>query len=201
MAFFSQLSNHQKELESSTKDEDQKMASCLKFLIDYIAKEYDSLLQKIQELISSGEMTFDLLWSLIIPRTVVFITCPTTSEPRAVRVKKMVQQQDSQGNVWWSLRCEYLEVNEESRAPEDRFGMAEMTQSISGFSGVVKIHELSIFPLEWHPQSDTIRATLIKRARKWIQHDGTHHVQYTGLGYNGGRKYQVCQNICILISF
>jgi len=199
VAFFPQLKKHQEELEPIFNDEARAMASCLKLLNDYIAQEHETSLLKIRELLSYGEITFELIWALIIPGTVVFMTCPTTSEPRAVRVKTIAKVM-MPGGVMWNLSCEYMEVNEKNRTPENRFGLADIATSIPGFTGVVKIQDLPVFPLDWHPQKDTIKATLITRARKWIQYDGTHYVQYTGLAYNSKfrTKLQVYPNLFLL---
>jgi hypothetical protein len=58
-----------------------------------------------------------------------------------------------------------------------------MTLEIPQFDGVVKIAELSAYPIDWHPSVDEVRAQLIRRGRKWIDLSGVHHKRYMGVAY------------------
>ena len=171
------------------------MGSYLGLLNNFIAKEHAQILEKIRELTSCGEITYELLWGLIIPRTVIFMTCPTTSEPRAARVQSMRLIHQMDGSSFWRLACEYIDVNDDSDSdkdhPQDQFGLADISLTISSFSGIMKICDLSVFPVDRHPQRDAVKRLLIERGRKWVAYNGKYHIQYNGLGYRNGTAYQV----------
>ena len=59
----------------------------LQHLVDYLSMAYDGTLSTLATLLSHGEISFDLLWALFVPsKTTLYMLCPTTNEPRAVRL-------------------------------------------------------------------------------------------------------------------
>ena len=50
-------------------------------------KNYRQTLARIASLVSHGEITFDLLYAILVPGTVIVRRCPTTRETRAVLVR------------------------------------------------------------------------------------------------------------------
>lgn len=74
----------------------------LTHLIDYLTTTHASKLSSLASLLAHDEITFDLLWALYVPRkTVLYILCPVTDEPRAVRLThaELCQKIDPQGTV------------------------------------------------------------------------------------------------------
>ena len=152
-------------------------------MIDFLETEYASTLHKIANLVDHGEITFDLLWAIFLPQSVVFTSCHTTSEPRALRLQGISRCTGLFETPYWSLTCQYLEANEKFPSVGQQFRLASMTLEIPQFDGVVKIAELSAYPIDWHPRVDEVRAQLIRRGRKWIELTGVHHKRYTGVAY------------------
>lgn len=57
------------------------------YLLSYLTTTYATTLDTLNSLVSHGEIIFDLLWALFVPsKTILYIRCPTTNEPRAVRL-------------------------------------------------------------------------------------------------------------------
>ncbi len=68
----------------------------LQHLLDYLTAEYASELESLSSLLDNGEITFDLLWALYVPKkTILHVICPTTSEPRACRLVQAEKCQKS----------------------------------------------------------------------------------------------------------
>ena len=63
------------------------------------------------------------------------------------------------------------------------FGRAEHRVGLPYFEGTIKIHELRIYPLQYHPQSEKVKEILVARGRKWASLSGIHHMQYKGTGF------------------
>jgi hypothetical protein len=185
LAFLPRLKNYQstlgsEEISGSSACDDKKH---LNLLIEFLETEYAPTLRKIANLVTHGEITFDLLWAILLPQSVIFTSCHTTSEPRAVRLRR-ISQYTGMFSSYWNLDCEYFEASEEFASTGQQFGLATMKLEIPKFDGVVKIAELSAYPIEMHPSADEVRAKLIRRGRKWVELSGVHHKQYTGVAYH-----------------
>jgi hypothetical protein len=171
----------------------------LGLLIEFIRTEYASEIKRIDILLSHGEITFDYLWAILIPNKEYYTTDSRTGQPRAV-ILKWATQQCSQSGPYFDLDCEYLESYGNSprnrkqgvKESDRKFGRAQMSNIIWGFQGAVKIHNLNIFPMEYHPRVDEVREQLIQRGKKWASYDGMHHVSYQGIAFQnemyGGKK-------------
>lgn len=185
ITFFPQLREYQEDLrlESHSADRD-KTAEHLSFLINFLKEEHTATLQKIDNFISHNEITFDLLWAIFIPHQIIFTSCKTTSEPRAVRLQTISLRKDFMTNApSWRLRCEYIDANDDLAFLGQRYGLATMELEIPHFDGVVKITELAAYPMKWHPDLKDVQEKLIKRGCKWLELTGVHHMHYNGVAY------------------
>lgn len=190
---------HFEELEAKAEEGDVKVKQ-LGLLLDFLRNEYGSELDQLASLLEHDEITFDLLWAILIPNKEYYTTDTRTGQPRAVVLKWATQQCSQATGPYFDLDCEYLESF--GNAPDDKsrskkqhskkYGRAKYTGTIYGFQGAVKITSLSIFPMEFHPRIEEARKLLINRGRKWAAHDGKHHVSYSGIAFQntqfGGTK-------------
>ena len=196
MTFYPALCEHLEELQQETikKEEGKPYAvDQLALLLDFVKTEYATILARIDSLLEHGEITFDLLWAILLPDIEYFTLDPKCGQPRAVTLKWATEEYGEMG-PYYSLDCEYIEAfgNQPEttldgenipRSDKKRFGRAKMTSIIMGFQGAIKIHQLRTFPLDYHPKKDEVRARLIERGRKWAAHDGIHHKHYNGIAF------------------
>ena len=181
------------------------MLKSLGVLLAHMRKHYKQTLARIASLVGNQEITFDLLYAILLPGTVIIRRCPVTRETRALKLLASYQCTNGCGQKYWSLDCEYLEfaTGEDEDAEQDigwgdntaqpvRFGMLDAGAQIHGFDGVEKICSLSAYPIEFFPNPAALKAMLLERARKWVSLCGVHHVYYQG---NTGRYEWVSGNL------
>jgi hypothetical protein len=153
-------------------------------MIDFLHKEHASTLEKIKALTSNGEITFDLLWAVFLPGLILYTCCSVTSEPRAFRLREIKRScRPPLGTPYWELTCEYVDACDDSTPFCVKCKVATKVLEIDIFDGVHKIHELAVYPIEWHPNSKHIQEQLINRGRKWVTFHGVHHLFYDGTAY------------------
>lgn len=132
----------------------------LTFLLTFLRTEYAALLSELTTHLEHGEITYDHLWAVYVPRKLLFALCPVTGEPRAVRLVTSVIHHNGQ-----SLAVEYVEHN--ARAGP-QFGFAALDGIwIPEFTGVAKIADLPAYPFKFLPDAEGVRERLIARGRKW----------------------------------
>lgn len=165
-------------------DEELKALEHLEFLINFISKEYSGMVNEINAYLLRGEITYDLLWALLLPQTPLYTECLITGEPRIVWLQNAVLQLGS-----YALQTEAVEYNSGYHMPEKhgletKFGIADIKISpIFAFDGAVKINNLPSYPLEYHTNPDRLGEKLLSRGMKWVSLLGMHHMHYTGNAY------------------
>jgi hypothetical protein len=186
LAFLPQLEEYRKDLHLNSHSADNEAAEHLSFLIKFLKADHTATLQKINNFISHAEITFDLLWAIFIPHQIIFTSCKTTSEPRAVRLRTISLRKRIKFMIeepYWQLCCEYIDENVDFAFPGQQYKLATIELEISHFDGVVKIAELVAYPIRWHPDHKDIRDKLFERGRRWLELTGVHHMHYNGMAY------------------
>lgn len=165
-------------------DEELKALEHLEFLINFIGEEYSGMVNEINTYLLRGEITFDLLWAILLPQTPIYTECLITGEPRIVWLQNAVLQLGS-----YALQTQAIEYNSRNHMPENlnlepKFGIADVKISpIFAFDGAVKINNLPSYPLEYHTNPDRLREKLLLRGMKWVSLLGMHHMYYSGNAY------------------
>jgi hypothetical protein len=149
----------------------------LKLLIQYLTNHYDMTLKRFNALLQEGKISFDLLWILFQPNTLVYTACPGSDQPRCLKFDSGQMEQSSQGEHFFKLDCRYLDYDGKV------FGEVETTLAVAEFRGVKKINTLDVFPLQYHEQVEKLKDALITYGRKFISLIGVHHRSYKGIAF------------------
>ncbi|RPD60635.1 P-loop containing nucleoside triphosphate hydrolase protein [Lentinus tigrinus ALCF2SS1-6] len=117
LAFFPQFEQYERALRSKTRTpEEEHVLATLTILLDYLRKDYRATLAKIASLKASGEITFELLYAILVPRTILITECPVTGEPRALQLLSANKIENSMCSLY-SLLCENIDSTEEGAHP------------------------------------------------------------------------------------
>lgn len=141
-------------------------------LIKHLEESYAPVIEQLNVLRGSQKITWDLIWALFKPGTLMFATCPSTGLPRCLRYdyleKKTIRGHESLEVHGWYLDYDGHSLNESTE-----------TLHIGSFRGTKQIHSLSVYPLNYHKDSST-RSRLVRNGRRFISLMGKHHRQYCG---------------------
>ncbi|KAI0340295.1 P-loop containing nucleoside triphosphate hydrolase protein [Trametopsis cervina] len=179
-------------------------------LIDYLNRDYKSTIATFKRLTSHGEITFELVNMLMVPRSILYTTCPVTGEPRAVELIS-VNKTSTMGGYFYDMRCESVDavdgdfngswgvehsINAEVRKASSghAFGRVQSRVIIAPFPGTIKISTLDAYPVQHHANETELRAKLVARGKKWASLRGIHHMHYNGtaafaVGQGSAKKY------------
>lgn len=202
IAFLPQLEAYVAELKGkkSRSLEDNFVSSALGVLIDYISRDYRGTIAKIKNLTSHGEITFDLLYAVMVPRTILVTECPNTGEPRALQLVSATKVK-TMGVGFYDLLCEGVDAVDHTNNgnPNDwsannntnsldqevnnaglgkSFGRVQNRVIIAPFKGTVPINSLDAYPFKYHTNEEALRKKLLARGEKWVGLKGIHHMQY-----------------------
>ncbi|KAI0325259.1 P-loop containing nucleoside triphosphate hydrolase protein [Cubamyces sp. BRFM 1775] len=94
-------------------------------LTEYLRKDYRATLAKVANLVAHHEVTFDTLFAIFIPRTMVMTECPITGEPRAFRLLSATRMTDAKSlPSYYDLVCESIDLFSDEVKSTSGYGVA-----------------------------------------------------------------------------
>ncbi|KAJ7812430.1 P-loop containing nucleoside triphosphate hydrolase protein [Mycena olivaceomarginata] len=163
-------------------EEEMYVLTSVNSLLSFLAAEYRSTLAQIERLTAHGEITFDLLYGIFVPRSLVVTRCATTGlerlwELRSLELKHVGIQKPS----IYRLVLEGIDLVNHRLKQTVGVGRVFTQMDISHFTGVERIDSLDVFPLLFHAAAGQLREAVARRADKWFNLVGVHHCQYSGI--------------------
>jgi hypothetical protein len=154
--------------------------TCLKhldLLVDFIKSTYKSTAQRLFSLLGNDEITYDLLWAVFKPNSMVYTTCFGTGKPRCVTYDGGEEKETSHGVKYYNMECRYLDYDGQV------FGEASIDLAIVKFRGKKRISTLKAFPLQYHPDESVAKADIVECGRKFVSMLGAHHRHCRGTAF------------------
>ena len=145
----------------------------LGLLIEHLDEEYESTTNQLNSLLAHRKITYDLLWALFKPGTLMYMTCPSTGLPQCIRYSFGKETNTIRMSDCFEVQGQYLDYDGEV------FGEATETLQLEMFHGARRIENLPIYPLEFHPDPN-VWSRLVLADQKFVSLVGCHHRQYEG---------------------
>jgi hypothetical protein len=160
-------------------------AKHLRIMVKYLDKDFSETKKNLYPLLENGMITFDLLWALYKPNSIAYsATYGDQEEPRAFKIDFATKESHFMRGQWYTVEGRYLEYDGKT------FGMGTTHSEISSFQGVRKIASLDCYPLQYHKESEKLKAQLIERGKHFVSLQGMNYRHHKGMAY-AKRKKQV----------
>ena len=159
-------------------EEDKYVLASVEVLIEYLHKDWRRTIATIRNLTSHGEISYEFLYAVFVPRTIVITRCPSTNELRALEVIAASQVVTMSG-AFMDLTLESVDMVDE-HDNTTRFGRVRSRVTIPMFKGTVPINSLDAYPIKYHPTPIELHKVLLDRGRRWAALSEVHHVHYKG---------------------
>ncbi|KAJ6785835.1 hypothetical protein PWT90_09167 [Aphanocladium album] len=158
----------------------------LKVLLKYLRKDYAEIKRQVDSLLRNGLITFELLWAIWKPKSLVYTTTyGNDDEPRVFRVESVERHANMQKGEFFHIEGKYFEYDGKN------FGHGSIAEEIGSFRGARKITSLPCYPLRFHRDESGVRAKLIERGKKFVALRGVHYKSYSGMAYLKSKKHGV----------
>ena len=167
--FFYRWDRFKKQIEE---EHDDLVLKHIRLLQSVISKEIQPHLDKRQELLDNGLVTFNYLWALFEPDAVVYKQ--TDGQDRLYKLVDSSYRKSS-GSEILNLTCRYIDCDGAA------FGYVTTSLTLNDFDGIKPISELSVIPIHLHSQIRNILERLWKRGRSFAKLNGFHYKSYSGL--------------------
>ena len=153
-------------------ENDDTVLEHIKLLQSVISSEIEPHLEKKQDLLDNGLVTFDYLWAIFEPDAVIY-----TQSDGQDRLYRLVKSEYHKIGcmMLFGLTCRYIDCDGVA------FGYVTTNLTLSDFNGIKPISELSIMPISLHSHSGEILEKLKKRGKCFEELNGFHYKSYSGL--------------------
>jgi hypothetical protein len=181
LTFLPNFEIYRRDLKAKTdaSEEDGHVIASVDVLIEYLRRDYRQTITTIENLTAHGEITFDLLHLVMVPRSTVVTSCPVTGELRALQLASLAKTPTPCG-MMYTLICEGIDANDSEDSKSPVFFRTQTRILMPEFDGTVKITSLDAYPIQYHPQEAELRRSLVARGLKWSKLTGIHHMNYKG---------------------
>lgn len=136
----------------------------VKLLVEYLHVDYAPIKATLFPLLAKSMITFDLLWAIMKPNTVIYTTCAGSNEPRAFKLEHAHLESSFMRGKWWSIEGKYLEYDgqagpniEAGAEGVGGFGWGTVMVDIDSFKSTRKIGSLACYPFEFRKDKETMR--------------------------------------------
>lgn len=166
------LFHYRKEIEAAgSKFEQGSEASAhYNVLIEWINDHFKETIAETENLLERGLVTFEHLWTIFRPGSLVYGT--VFGKPRAFEVRSYASSCRPKGLYVYG---DYVDFD------GDDFGKRSMNRFIPAFFGSRAIQELPTFPLSWHKNQTAMEKLLIERGRQFEQQTSYKFYCYNGI--------------------
>ncbi len=155
-----------------TEEKDDLVLEHIRLLQNVISGEIQPHLDKRQELLDNGLVTFDYLWALFEPDAVIYKQ--SDGQDRLYKLVESSYRKD-RDSVFFSLTCRYIDCDGVA------FGYVTTSLALRNFDGIKPTSELSIMPIRLHSQISEIWERLKKRGKSFVELNGFHYKSYSGM--------------------
>ncbi|TVY84619.1 putative AAA domain-containing protein [Lachnellula suecica] len=152
----------EQEKESSAQEE--ILVADLKTALLFTEEEHGSAIADISTLLPAQECTWDLLWALFKPSSLVFHFHKYTQQPSLLLFRCMRKKTHQDGTIYWGVDCDVIADS------GVRFGLARYPENIEidQFEGARKIRDLYVVPLQFMEGESELRSFLGERGRRYV---------------------------------
>lgn len=176
--------------------EEKNLVDAIDVLISYFLKDYRTTIASIKNLTAHGEITFELLYAILVPRSTMLARNTVTNELQALQLYSSALVVEN-GTPFYNIVLEAIDVDDSEVSRINGYRRIQTRAIIPYFDGTLKITSLDVYPLSYHPDHEDLRQTLLERGKKWVKYAaGIHHLYYEGTGAvrieGKVLKYNVC---------
>ena len=169
-------------------------------LLSTIASDFRVTLSKIDRLIGHGEINFDTLFAILVPRTIMVGRCAITGLPRLFELASWTRM-TVEGKPVFQLNLESIDLVDRPVTQSVVVARVQTTVLIRSIKGTIKINTMDVYPIQFHPDINGLKESIRTRAKKWVDLIGMHHKQYEDIAAIKYGEKVVKHNVCIFISY
>ncbi|KAK7039849.1 AAA domain-containing protein [Favolaschia claudopus] len=157
------------------------LASSTALLLAFLATDYRTTISTISRLTAHAEITYDLLYAILVPRTLLVARCAVTGLERLFLLQSFVRTAID-GVPAYQLALEAVDLVDRPMTQTVVVGRVATVVYIPYFKGAMRIDKLDAYPIKFYAGGEErLREVVVERGKRWRELIGVHHMQYSGI--------------------
>ncbi|KAJ7508569.1 P-loop containing nucleoside triphosphate hydrolase protein [Mycena galericulata] len=149
------------EEEKVKSEPDEVLIGDISTALQFIQEDYAETLGDF-DMLAHNEISYELLWVIFPPNTLVYRYHTFTEQNQILLARTFEYSRRPDGSLFAEIACDVINNDGNS------FGLARDTIELNSFRGARTILDLPLFPLEYHPKKEEIRASAMKRGKIFV---------------------------------
>ncbi|KAJ9627686.1 hypothetical protein H2203_002898 [Taxawa tesnikishii (nom. ined.)] len=150
--------------EKARNEPDHALVTDISTALEYIQADHGGNIENFDSLVASKQITWDLMWALLAPNCLLYHWHELTEQHQVLLCRSIKKRERMDRSIYWHVQCDIV--------ADDgiKFGMAKepLALEIDEYEGARNIEDLSVFPLSFAKDPDSIRKELIARGKKYV---------------------------------
>ncbi|KAL1890122.1 hypothetical protein Sste5346_008414 [Sporothrix stenoceras] len=157
---------------TNTSEYDEATRDHVRLLYDLLHTELKDTIRAVDDYMAQGVVSYEHAWTVFHPGCTIVTS--RYGHPVANRLKQGQYIKHARLGPCFELVAERLEYD------GHRFGYDTAHVYVLPFVGTVPIATLDAFPLDYHPDPASVRASLLERGQRFAALAGWHYMAYKG---------------------
>ncbi|KAK7030336.1 hypothetical protein VNI00_014193 [Paramarasmius palmivorus] len=154
--------------------------SSVSFLLSFLHADYQTTIRLIKQHKAHRETTFDHLYALLVPHSLLVARCSITGQPRVFELMSWTRAMVG-NSLNYQLMCESVDLVDNQVSGTVGVSRVQANFLIKFFWGTIPVEELDVYPLKYHADPEGVRECVVKRGKKWVDLIGIHHKEFDGI--------------------
>ncbi|KAJ7266957.1 P-loop containing nucleoside triphosphate hydrolase protein [Mycena haematopus] len=146
--------------EKAKPEPDAVLVDDISTALQYIQEDFASLVDKFDHTLNSHQISFQDLWVMFPPNILLYRFHIYTEQQQILRAQTFEYRQRKSGPYAY-IECDVISNDGNS------FGIARDSIEIDLYRGARRVQDLILYPLDFHPDKEKIRAAAIKRGKRF----------------------------------
>ncbi|KAL2835298.1 P-loop containing nucleoside triphosphate hydrolase protein [Aspergillus cavernicola] len=163
------------ETEETKEQPNEVLVDGLSVALTYIEEDHAHTIASMDSLLSRDEISWEYIWALFIPQTLVYHYHRLTQQDQILRFCEAEKRLRKTGVWYWQIRCDVIVSN------GVKLGFTKVDHfSIDEFPGARKIYDLPIFPLDFVRNKSAVYKHAVERGKRYCEISGESYLECDG---------------------
>ncbi|KAI3604465.1 p-loop containing nucleoside triphosphate hydrolase protein [Moniliophthora roreri] len=182
LTFLDEFTEYRDKLKTTAKKTSAQtyILSSVELLLSFLHTDYQATIRIINQHKTHRETTFDHLYALLVPRTLLVARCAITGSLRMFKLASWTRVV-VENTSCYQLNCESVNLVDNQATGTTGVGRVVATILVKQFRGTVPIEELDVYPVKFHVEPERLKESVMRRGQKWVELIGVHHKEFDGI--------------------
>jgi hypothetical protein len=159
-------------LKAAENEQDVETKKHIQLLIEHLGPEINGILSVRKDLLDNGVITFQQLWTLFEPGTILYGKLDGTDQFFELNDSSYLK---GDSEIYFKVSYSYIDYNGR------QFGYWKDERLIKPFVGTKRVSELEVYPAIYHPNYEGLKKRLTERGKRFEGFCDFHYKSYDGV--------------------